>query len=372
MIRCLVGLGLIFFVVPLHVEAQRPIVARTDSLDIMLGQMICVGLGNKQSLSWQSSVLKDVAAGRAGSVILFEYNLAKRNTAPALKKLIKTLQNAAPTPLFIAIDEEGGRVNRLRPSYGFSPTRSAAALAKLGLDSTRAQAKRTARQLKGVGINLNFAPVVDLAIEKENPVIVKMERSYGASPRQVVSYARVVIKEHLKAGVIPVLKHFPGHGSSTKDTHLGTVDVSATWQQKELIPYQQLMATRHAPALMTAHVVNAQLDAKRLPATLSKPVLQNLLRKKMGYQGVVFSDDLHMGAITTHFTLEDVLVDAVDAGIDILLFSYNGTPAKTPSPSRVHALLKGLVIDRKIPYWRIKQSYRRIQALKASIGLLPR
>src|SRR6185295_18298717 len=185
-----------------------------------------------------------------------------------------TYQKAAPVPLFIGIDQEGGKVNRLKEKYGFPRSITAAAIGRSrSLDSARFYGESTAATLAGLGINVNFAPVVDLAVEPNNPAIVKPERAYSANGDSVALFAREVVKQHRKYGVITVLKHFPGHGSAKDDTHLGMADVTNTWKERELKLYKLLIDSDHADAIMTAHIVNRNLDKDGNPGTLSKAML---------------------------------------------------------------------------------------------------
>jgi len=173
--------------------------------------------------------------------------------------------------------------------------------------------------LKENGINCNFAPVVDLSVNPNNKVIVGLERSFGGKATNVTAFAKVQIKEQKKAGILSVLKHFPGHGSSLGDSHLGFVDISDTWNEKELEPYKTLIDENHVDMIMTAHVFNSKLD-EEYPATLSYKINTRLLRHKMSYRGVIISDDLQMKAISEHFTLKETVTLAINAGVDILLF----------------------------------------------------
>ena len=338
-----------------------------DSLDIMIGQMICVGIGDLKELRGEEPLITSLLAQKVGGVVLYEKNLSSHKTAARLRRLVSTLQLSATTPLWIAIDEEGGKINRLRPKYGFVKTYSAAELARKGPIQTARQSERIAKQLHDLGINLNFAPVVDLSLNLRNSVIVKAERSFGSDPDQVTTHATAFIKAHQQVGITTVLKHFPGHGSSYEDTHIGTADVTDQWKMEELIPYQKLIEQKSVHAIMSAHIVNGRLDPEKHPATLSKPIVSKLLRGVLGYKGVVFSDDLHMQAIIKHYTLEEAIFRAIDAGVDVLLFSQNLPRDQQQSPAELHALVRKLVRSGRITSARIATSYRRIMSLKRVI-----
>jgi beta-N-acetylhexosaminidase len=338
---------------------------QVDSLDIKIGQMILIGLPQTKV---DPNVLEAVKSGKIGSILLFEKNIPAKNSYLELKKVLWTYQKAATIPLFISIDQEGGKVNRLKEKYGFPRSVSAAKLGKYSLDSVRFYTQLTASTLAGLGFNVNFAPVVDLAVNPDNPAIAKPERAFSANPDSVWLYAREVIKEHRRAGVITVLKHFPGHGSSKDDTHLGIADVTKTWSETELIPYEALLDSGEVDAIMTAHIVNKNLDENGFPGTLSKKITTDLLRNKLSYKGVVFSDDMQMHAITKHYPLEESIRLAIDAGVDILLFSNNIQGSQERTVDKVHEIIRKLVEKGTISKERIDESFERIMKLKGRLS----
>lgn len=333
-----------------------------DSLDIKIGQMILIGFASTQV---DSAVLREIQEGKAGSVIIFEKNIPPRNSFVALKKIIWTYQQAAPIPLFIGIDQEGGKVNRLKDKYGFPRSITAAAMAKsLTLDSVRFYGETTASTLAGLGININFAPVVDLASNPTNPIIAKHGRAFSAQEDSVIILSKEFIKEHRKYGVLTSLKHFPGHGSSKDDTHLGIADVTNTWDERELKPYKALIDSGYVDAVMTSHIVNRKLDAAGNPGTLSSDIITGILRRRMNFNGVVFSDDMQMHAITKHFGFEEAVKKAINAGVDIMTFSNNISGSDLRTVDKVHEIIKQMVSSGEISQARIDESYRRIMALK--------
>lgn len=332
-----------------------------DSLEIKIGQMILIGLPQTKV---DSSVLASVKAGKIGSILVFEKNIPQKNSFTELKKVLWTYQKAALIPLFISIDQEGGRVNRLKEKYGFPRSVTAAKLGKYPLDSVQFYSQITANTLAALGFNVNFAPVVDVAINPTNPIIARPERSYSAKADSVALLAAEVVKQHRKAGVITVLKHFPGHGSSKDDTHLGIADVTKTWGDVELIPYKSLLDSGYVDAIMTAHIVNKSLDENGFPGTLSLKITTDLLRNKLGFKGVVFSDDMQMHAITKHYSLEQSIAMAINAGVDVLLFSNNIQGSQDRTVDKVHQIIRKLVEDGTITPERIDQSFDRIMQLK--------
>ena len=307
---------------------------------------------------------KDIKDGKAGGISIYEAHLTPANTAENLSAVIKTYQAAAPFPLFVAITQEGGQVNRLKTKYGFPPTVSAKYLGDLDdLDSTKYYADNTAFTLSRLGINLDFAPVVDVYMPA-NPVLGARERTFSNDPQKIVKHAEQVILSHNYFKVNTALKHFPGHGSSTEDSHLGMTDVSKTWKEEELLPYKELMKKGLVKAIMTAHIVNENLDDAKLPATLSGKMINDLLRKQLGFDGVVFADDMQMKAISNEYALKDAVEKSINAGVDVLLFSGNINGKERVTANALVDIILQLIKEGKITEQRINESYQRIIKMK--------
>lgn len=349
-------------------QAAQP-QAPADSLNYKIGQMLMVGFRGF-SVEAGDSIVRDIQKLHLGGVILFDYDVprkeARRNirSPEQLRRLTRQLQSFSNTPLFIAVDQEGGTVNRLKTRYGFPSSVSAAYLGKIDdADTTRYYAQRTANLLDTLGFNVNFAPVVDLNTNPDNPVIGKLDRSFGADPQRVTRHARIMINQMLDHGILPVLKHFPGHGSAHNDSHHGVVDVTESWSPTELEPYRRLFQTTQVPMVMTAHIFNARIDSS-WPATLSPKSINGLLRDSLGFDGVVVSDDLQMGAIRDYYGLETTIYRALDAGVDILLFANNSV-FDPEIAQKSHRIIRKLIKEGRIAPARIDRSYRRIQQMKA-------
>src|SRR6187551_142394 len=336
-----------------------------DSLDIKIGQMILIGF---PGTSVDSAVLSEIRQGKVGSIIIFEKNIPKTNSFVALKKINWTYQQAAAIPLFISIDQEGGKVNRLKDKYGFPKSITAFEMGKnASLDSVRFYSEATASTLAGLGINVNFAPDVDLIANVDNPVIVKHGRAFSANADTVIMMAKEVVKKHREMGVITALKHFPGHGSSKDDTHLGIADVTNTWTEIELKPYQSLIDSGYADAVMTSHIVNKNLDKSGTPGTLSYDILTGLLRNRLHFNGVIFTDDMQMHAITKHYGLEEAIKLAINGGVDIMTFSNNIQGSDVRTVDRVHEIIRKMVEGGVIKKERIDESFKRIMKLKSRL-----
>jgi beta-N-acetylhexosaminidase len=342
--------------------------SKKERIEYMTGQMILAGF-HGTSINYGDRLSKDIRNGRVGGILLYERNISPDSSSVRLSRLVRDFQSLAPIPLFISIDEEGGRVNRLKPKYGFPHTVSATYLGRVNnIDSTLYYAERTAKTLEQLGINVNFAPVADLCSNPNNPVIARVERCYSSNPNEVFKHNSIVVSTFQNHGILPVIKHFPGHGSSTRDSHLGIVDVTSSWNSSELIPYKKLINQSQCPALMTAHIINSNLDSSMVPATLSYKINKTLLRDQLGFKGVIFSDDLQMKAISSHYTLAEILTLAVNSGVDVLMFSHNIEGATDHAIEDIHSTLVHLVLDDKIKYERIEESFNRIIELKSTLN----
>jgi beta-N-acetylhexosaminidase len=336
-----------------------------DSLGIKIGQMLLIGFPGP---AVDAAVLEEIREGKVGSIIFFEKNIPPQNSFIALKKITWTYQQAAPLPLLIGIDQEGGRVNRLKDKYGFPRSITARAMGQAKtLDSVRFYGESTASTLAGLGFNVNFAPVVDLASNPDNPIIAKYGRAFSANEDSVALLAKEYIKAHRKYNVLTSLKHFPGHGSSKDDTHLGIADVTNTWEQRELKPYQLLIDSGYADAIMTSHIVNRQLDKAGNPGTLSTDILTGILRQRLHFNGVVFTDDMQMQAITKNYGLKDAIRMAINGGVDIMTFSNNLPDRESRIVDIAHDMIRKMVASGEIKAERIDESYRRIVALKRKL-----
>lgn len=355
-----------------HVDEIEQVLASME-LDQKIGQMLLVGFRGLEA-PINSQISRDIRESHVGSVILFDRDMASGSPIRNIKntqqveKLTKELQRHADIPLFISIDQEGGYVSRLKPRHGFIRTPSHKNLGKDSHLSTLESSQELAEALSRIGINLNFAPVVDVNVYKRNPIIARYRRSFSSDPEVVAAHGQAFVEGHRLFNVASVLKHFPGHGSTRHDSHVGFVDVSKTWSERELIPFQKLINQNKVDMIMSAHVFNRKLDRK-VPSTLSKNVMQGLLRERLGYQGVIISDDMNMGAIKDHFKLEESIVMAIQAGVDILLFGNNLVFNKDIA-QKAQTIIQRAIERGEISEERIDESVRRILELKRQRGLL--
>jgi len=280
------------------------------------GQFLMVGLPGPRADALARELVRDL---KVGGIILFARNI---ETPEQVWELCRDLQQEAQAvsdrPLLIAVDQEGGTVQRLKAPFTIIP-----GARELGLKASAAQvealARQVARELSMVGINVDLAPVLDVARGPESP---QWDRSFGADPELVARLGAAAIKGFLAGGVIPVAKHFPGLGDTRVDSHkdLPRSLAGDPQRQVDLIPFREAVNSG-APAIMTAHLVVPEWDSR--PATLSPEILGNRLRRDLGFAGVIITDDLEMGAIATRQAVPDAAREALVAGADLLLICNN-------------------------------------------------
>ncbi|MDR1401631.1 MAG: hypothetical protein LBI81_01570 [Puniceicoccales bacterium] len=360
---------------------------RRSELSHMVGQMILVGFrGTSPGDAAVKNLAADIQSGKVGGVILFSVDVEKcreeglsdlelrtrtksRNIIDVaqVKDLNESLAAAASRggrlPLLISIDQEGGMVVRLKPEHGFDMIiPSAKNMSTMPLPEIRDLYFEFGMRLKKLGFNLCFAPCVDVDINPQSPVIGALGRAFSADSRKVSAYAGVAAAGLHDADILSSYKHFPGHGSASDDTHKGIADVTNVWEECELEPYQNIP---NYTMVMVAHVVNGKFDAD-YPASLSAKIINDLLRKKLGFNGVIISDDLQMGAIYTRYGLSETLRLAIMAGNDILLLGNN--LKHTKDLGRIaHAKIMKMVENGQISRARVKESYDRIKKMKENL-----
>lgn len=373
----IIGFLLVFsFKEDLVYEYQEEEIYQEDELKERIGQMIMMGFRGTE-ISEDSHIVKAVENLNIGGVILFDLDVPSKSfprnilNPEQTEKLISDLQSYPLIPLFIAVDAEGGEINRLKSEYGFSDFLSPEELGKTkDYEVTKKEALSLSKELKEIGFNMNFAPVVDLNINPDNPIIGSLGRSFSSDPQEVALHAQSFIEAHNQNNIITVVKHFPGHGSSLGDTHLAMVDVTETYREEELIPYEILQEKGLLNVVMTAHIFNKEID-KDYPATLSPDFLEDILRKGVGFEGIIISDDLQMKAITDYYDLEEVIVRTINSGCDILLFSNNSPSGYDEElPFKVQKVIYQAVKDGRVSQERIVEASNRIYNLKRSFGII--
>jgi beta-N-acetylhexosaminidase len=330
------------------------------SLEEKIGQMLLAGFSGT-SLSPEARRM--IAEDRIGGVILYADNFGSLKTSVSLINALKKANRNNPAPLLLSVDQEGGKVNRL-PKNDFVAIPSAATVGKTGNPALAAEMGRLlARELKSVGLNTDFAPVLDVNSNPDNPVIGT--RAFGSTAGAVKQFGIAAMNGIRKEGVISVVKHFPGHGDTSVDSHLDLPVVDKTPEQLaklEWIPFREAVR-QQADAIMVAHILFPQIDS-RAPASFSAKIVGEELRGQFGYKGVVITDDMNMGAIAKHYDIAQAAVDAVKAGVDILLVAHGADTEK-----KVRAALLNSVRSGTLTTQRIDESVYRILSLKRKYKL---
>jgi beta-N-acetylhexosaminidase len=286
------------------------------SLEADAGQLLLIGFDGKSMPDAVGSALRE---GRIGGVILFSRNIESPEQVADVNAAIYEAAAGQPMP-FVAVDQEGGRVQRLRePLTRWPPMRRVGDTGDADLSARFGEA--IGDELEALGFNLDFAPCIDVFTNPANSVIG--DRAFGTTPERVGRMGGAFALGLTQSGMIPCAKHFPGHGDTEVDSHFGLPVVRhdmARIEQVELEPFRMLIRA-HVPMIMTAHVLVPALDPE-LPATLSKLWIEDLLRRKMKYGGVIISDDLEMKAVADHYDVETMVELGLEAGIDVFLVCH--------------------------------------------------
>lgn len=285
------------------------------------GQLLMVGIPGPGLDAVARELVRDL---QVGGIILFARNLEGPEQVWQLTRdLQREAREAGSPPLLIALDQEGGPVQRLKAPFTIIP-----AARELGISATPEEvedlSRRVARELALVGVNMNLAPVLDVP---RSPACPQWHRAYSSDPERASRFALAAIRGYLSGGVIPVAKHFPGLGDTMADSHevLPQALSSDAKREADLLPFREAVAAG-APAVMTAHLLVPPWDAR--PATLSAVALQDWLRRKLQFNGVVITDDLEMGAIATRLPVDQAARQALAAGADLLLICNNWRAAR--------------------------------------------
>lgn len=327
------------------------------SLRQKVGQMLMVGIEGTEVDDDFKSFINEC---EAGTVILFGDNITSASQLTQLTNSIK--ECAGDIPFIIGMDEEGGDVTRLPDDIQSMPSAFAVASSE-STDYCYNAGYQIGKQVTAFGLNTGFSPVLDVWTNPENTVIG--DRAYGKTSDEVCAYGIADMKGLNDAGAIPVVKHFPGHGDTVTDSHYGLPTVTKTenelWET-ELIPFKTAI-DNNVPAIMVAHMLCTKLD-DQYPSSLSNSIVTSLLREEMGFNGVVFTDDLTMGAIADEYSLGQAGVLAVKAGCDVLSVCHGYDNAKEVLEAVVNAVNNG-----EIDEARINESVKRILQLKKNYNV---
>jgi len=286
----------------------------TVDRDKKLGQIFCVGFNGYTLTKEIKSFIRTV---QPGGIILFECNIKSKNQ---VQELIKDINKTVDIKPFIAIDQEGGSVERLRNICPQVP--SLWGLGKVGLEEVLLSQKIIINELASLGINMNLGPVLDINSNKENPIIGT--RSISNNAEIVSKYGHEIVSLYLKQNIIPVIKHFPGHGDVNVDSHLALPVLNKSKSELEsfeLIPFKK--SANISPCIMVAHLSLPKIEKEsKRPASLSKKVLQGMIRGDLNYKGLIMTDELNMKGITENFKLSQASYEALINGSDILLYNH--------------------------------------------------
>lgn len=343
---------------------DNKLVNRTPVSDAEAGQILMSGFkGGEPGDPGVEEMRTLISQGKVGSIILMGNNIT---SSEQLKRLTQHLQSAAPpnSPLLIAVDQEGGAVQRLSADKGFKGFPSAAQMTAIASkDMAQAQQiyRDMARELKAHGINMNLGPVVDMS----NPTqyMGKLGRSYGTDPALVTRMADAFIKAHKDEGVLSVLKHYPGHGTAA-DTHIGTGNINASWKPNELEPFRKLAS--QSAGVMMSHTTHTRFSDNGLPATLSSRAFQSL-RQDVGFRGVAISDGMEMDAVRKLAPYRELLPAMVRAGNNIVILPTDHSSRNGLSPRDAHeTLMKAATQDPEV-LQNIRASAQTVRQLKEQL-----
>ena len=330
-----------------------------DELHQLIGQLLLVGFEGA-NVEPPPAIAEALAGGHIGGTILFRRNISSVEQVSALNTRIHQLAENALAAPFVAVDQEGGRVVRLKdPLTPIPPMRKLGDMGDMRLTADVSEVIAT--EVAALGFNLNFAPVLDVDTNPKNPIIG--DRAFSDDPAAVARTAGAFLLGHHIANVIPCGKHFPGHGDTLLDSHKALPVLEherARLDALEFQPFRRMIAAE-IPMLMTAHMMVPILDPEH-PSTLSRATIRGLLREELGYQGVVITDDLEMAAVAAHYEIEEMVELGLRAGIDIFLICRTEALWQ-----RAHAHLFELARKNFDDLIRVQRAAERVLALKYSL-----
>lgn len=326
------------------------------TLEEKLSQMFIVGY--KGDNPFNSPIFQNLIKNKLGGVIFFTQNILSKEQ---FRNTVNEIKREAQIPLFMSIDQEGGRVERTENINNGKKYLSAKFIKEKGIEETIKQTEEISKELANYGINMNFAPVLDVNTNDKNPIIG--ERAYSNKTEEVIEFGIKVQKTYMKNGIIPVAKHFPGHGAASKDSHISLPCIDLPFEELEKVhikPFEEAIKT-NVPAIMVAHVHYPCFNKEEIPASISKEVINDYLIQKLGFEGLVISDDMVMGAIK-EIPLIDSITRGIKAGIKMFIFRE----ATDDIPKLIKKLVKQIeqekldrnIIDKNVEIiLKIKQKY---------------
>lgn len=333
-----------------------------DELAAAVGQLLLVGFyGASRSSPSARLLARQAQHGQVGAVFFVHQNVG---SLAQVKGLLDLFRDGGTAPL-LAIDHEGGIVQRLTDAHGMSRLPAARDVAaSLSPDEAYALYARAGRELAALGFDINLGPVVDIDAP-DNPAIGVFGRAYGTEPDRITAYAQAFLAGFSAAGILCAAKHFPGHGLAVSDSHEGAADISATWTEAELEPFARLIASPTAPPLMMmGHLRLDPVAPDGRPATISTPIVTGLLRRRLGYQGVVVTDDLDMKAVSDLMGRKEAVVQAIAAGCDLLMFKnlFGYDPLL---PQRAVRWVRDAIARGELSEAQVMAAAQRVRALRS-------
>lgn len=364
----IIAIGIVFITIPYFKKTEPTIYEKAD-------QMIILGFKGSEISDTQSKNSSDIVQilnnMNVGGIILFDYDTGSKNfnrnikSTDQLSSFIDDIKQIAKTPLFIALDEEGGQVSRLKKLQDYNKTASEKDIANFSPQKIEEIFKWRSEQISSYGFNMNFAPTVDLCYTGR--VIDKQERCYSNNPVNASALAMSFAKYMQKQNVAPVYKHYPGLGTGKFDTHTGAVDITATHTDADYQPYRTVCNHELYPIIMISHATMTTIDT--LPASLSKNHIEKL--KNLGCaNALLISDDMDMKSITNTYNLKDILEKSINAGVDMLIFSNNMGKYDKDKYAKIQTALHELIDNGTIPAENIDEAYKKIMDYKNQYGVI--
>lgn len=334
-----------------------------------IGQLVLYSMDGNEITPETKALMQEYCIG---NVIHFGNNVTDFEGAKALNAQLRTLikESCAGVEPFISIDHEGGRVFRFSTDFTWFPSHLTLSAAN-DPAITEAVGRAMGEELRAAGFNLNFAPVVDVNSNIGNIVIGV--RSFGDDPEAVAIHGAAMAKGMQEAGVMACLKHFPGHGDTTQDSHYFLPTVDKTLQEMretELKPYAKIFPQGVVDSIMTTHILFPQIEKEKVPATMSPTILKGILREELGFDGVIVSDGMHMLAIKDHYGVARGCVMAIKAGLDLLCIGTGGSGVQESQKECLDALYEA-ALSGEIPMERIDEAVSRILRAKEKFGAEP-
>lgn len=347
------------------------------TLEQLVGQLIIAGFRGK-IIEPKSPIVEYIKDFNLAGVILYDIDLeiggekltpGTRNieSPVQVQELITQLQKIAKNQLLISIDQEGGLSSRLKSIYGFQEDTSWGHIGKLDSEIlTKQFSISMADTLSKAGVNLNFAPVLDLDYGK-GTVISDQERALSSNPDDIIKHAKIFINAHREKNIITCGKHFPGLGSASGDTHEGLTNITETWTIKDIIPFDKLIQNNDLDSVMVSHAFDKKLDPQ-YPASLSTKIIQEILIKDLGFKGLIICDDPSMRAISDHYSMEQTFELMLNGGVDLFCLGNNLIYDPEYIPKAIRTICK-LINSGKIKKNRIIESINKINSLKSFYGI---